>query len=230
MNYAIIVGGGVGVRMGANIPKQFLLLNGIPIMMHTIRAFYGSKHSPQIVIVIPQDQHDYWSECCEKHTFDIPHVVVGGGKSRFESVKNGLAAVQDRCVDLSRCLIAIHDAVRPLIAPDLIDATFEQAALTGAAALAIRSTDSVRLESANGLKNNAYPRQRVYLMQTPQTFKGPVLFESYKQDPDPIFTDDASVVEKKGYPITLVNGDARNVKITFPEDLRIAAILSGADV
>lgn len=230
MNFAIIVGGGTGTRMGADIPKQFLLLHGTPVIMHTIRAFYQSKHSPQIIVVIPAAQHDYWSDCCKKYSFDIPHAIVGGGQSRFESVKKGLAAIQSVCTDLPRSLIAVHDAVRPLISPDLIDVTFEQAALTGAAALAIQSTDSIRLTSNNGLKSNAYPRQRVYCMQTPQTFNGHILLESYKQEPDAMFTDDASVVERKGYPITLVNGDARNVKITFPEDLRIAAILSEADL
>src|SRR5690606_38030343 len=135
--------------------------------------------------------------------------------------------VQSHCTNLSKSLIAVHDGVRPLITPDLIDATFEQAARSGAAALAVQSTNSVRLTSDNGLKNRAYPRQHVYLMQTPQTFNGHILSEAYQQDEDQSFTDDASVVEKKGYPVTLVNGDTRNVKITFPEDLRIAAILSG---
>ncbi|GGC47545.1 2-C-methyl-D-erythritol 4-phosphate cytidylyltransferase [Parapedobacter defluvii] len=226
-HYAIVVGGGTGTRMGSDTPKQFLPLNGIPVAMHAIRAFHNSKYSPQIVVVIPSAQHGYWSELCEKYNFDIPHVVASGGKSRFESVKNGLAAVQLRCTDLSQSLIAVHDAARPLIAPTLIDATFDQAARYGAAALAIQSTNSVRLKSSNGLKNNAYPRQQVYLMQTPQTFNGVILSESYKLDEDNAFTDDASVVEKKGYPITLVDGDTRNIKITFPEDLRIAAILSG---
>lgn len=229
MNYAIIVGGGIGTRMGANIPKQFLPLNGKPVMMHAINAFYRSKHSPQIVVVIPSAQHGYWSDCCKEYDFDIPHVIVGGGQSRFESVRNGLAAVQSQCIDLSQCLIAVHDAVRPLVTPDLIDATYDQASLTGAAALAVQSTDSIRLTSINGIKNKAYPRQRVYRMQTPQTFKGHILSESYEQAPDALFTDDASVVEKKGYPVTLVNGDTRNVKITFPEDLHIAAILSGVE-
>lgn len=216
--------------MGSDIPKQFLLLNGVPVVMHAVHAFCRSRHLPQIVVVIPSDQHHYWSELCKKHKFGVSHIVVNGGKSRFESVKNGLAAVQARCTDIAESLIAIHDAARPLITPDLIDATFDQAALTGAAALAIQSTNSVRLKSSNGLKNNAYPRQQVYLMQTPQTFNGFILSESYQLDEDGTFTDDASVVEKKGYPITLVNGDTRNIKITFQEDLRIAAILSGTDL
>jgi len=172
MNYAIIVGGGVGTRMGAAIPKQFLPLNGIPVMMHTIRAFHHSRHSPQIIVVIPSAQHSRWSELCEKHNFHISHILASGGHSRFESVRSGLAAVQSNCANLSQSLIAVHDAVRPLVSTDLIDATFDQAARTGAAALAVQSTNSVRLTSNNGLKNNAYPRQQVYLMQTPQTLMG----------------------------------------------------------
>lgn len=229
MNYAIIVGGGAGTRMGTDIPKQFLLLSGIPVMMHTIRAFHRCRHSPQLIVVIPQAQHNYWLQLCKKYDFDIPYILVNGGQSRFESVKNGLAAVQSACTDFSQSLIAVHDAVRPLITSDLIDITFDQAALSGAAALAVQSSDSVRLRSSNGLKNNAYPRKQVFLMQTPQTFRGNILSESYLQTPDELFTDDASVVEKKGYPITLVNGDTRNVKITFPEDLRVAEILADID-
>src|SRR5690606_30756766 len=154
MNYAISVGGGSGTRMGTDIPKQFLLLNGIPVMMHTIRAFHHCRHSPQIVVVIPPTQHNYWLELCKKYNFDTPLMLANGGQSRFESVKSGLAVVQSNCTDLSQSLIAVHDAARPLITSDLIDATYDQAARTGAAALAIRSTDSVRLQSSNGLKNN----------------------------------------------------------------------------
>jgi len=229
MNFAIIVGGGSGTRMGTDIPKQFLPLNGIPVIMHSIRAFYSCQHAPNIMVVIPESQHDYWAALCEEHQFNIPHVLVNGGQSRFESVSVGLAAVRSRCPDLSQSLIAVHDAVRPLITPSLIDASFVQAEHSGSAALAIQSNNSVRLESSNGLKNNAFPRQRVYLMQTPQTFRGDILWESYKQPLDVLFTDDASVVEKKGYPITLVNGDTRNLKITFPEDLHLAAILLQMD-
>src|SRR5690606_30436934 len=204
MNYAIIVGGGAGTRMGAAIPKQFLLLNGTPVMMHAIRAFHHSKHSPQIIVVIPSDQHNQWAALCKEHNFHISHILATGGQSRFESVRSGLATVQSHCTNLSKSLVAVHDGVRPLITPDLIDATFEQAARSGAAALAVQSTNSVRLTSDNGLKNRAYPRQHVYLMETQQTFNGHILSEAYQQDEDQSFTDDASVVEKKGYPVTLV--------------------------
>jgi len=225
--YVIIVAGGTGNRMGAALPKQFLPLKGIPVMMHAIRAFHRSEHAPRIVVVIHPAMKAHWAMLCETYDFRVPHITADSGKSRFESVKNGLAVIKLLETDLSRCLIAVHDAARPLITAELIDKTYEQAALTGAAALAVQSINSVRIKSSNGLKNNAYRREHVYLMQTPQTFNGQLLSEAYGQPESETYTDDASVVEKKGYPITLVDGDTRNIKITFPEDLRIAEILFG---
>lgn len=227
MNYVIIVAGGMGTRMGTDIPKQFLLLQGLPVMMHTINAFRRSNSSPDIVVVIPPSLHSHWSALCDVHHFEVPHTIAHGGQSRFESVKKGLDAIKSTGADLERSFIAVHDAARPLISPELIDRTYQQAVLTGAAALATRSTDSIRLESKNGLKNNTHPRARVYLMQTPQVFNGAILSASYEQPDDKTYTDDASVVEKKGYPIALIDGDTLNIKITFPEDLRIAEMLFG---
>lgn len=227
-NYAIIVAGGTGNRMGAEIPKQFLPLDDLPIIMHAILAFHNSKSSPRIIVVIPPAMEADWTSLCEAHDFRIVHTVCYGGSSRFESVKNGLASVKSITSDLSQSIIAVHDGARPLITPELIDQTYEQAMHTGAVALAVPSTSSVRIKSANGLKCNAIRRENVYLMQTPQTFNGSILSEAYEQPDNGIYTDDASVVEKKGYPITLVDGDTRNIKITFPEDLLIAEILLGA--
>jgi len=224
-NYAIIVAGGTGTRMGVDTPKQFLLLGGLPVMMHAILAFYRSDTSPQLIVVIHPALRDCWSALCETHRFTVPHTVVSGGYSRFESVKNGLTAIKSMDNEPTACTIAVHDAARPLIATHLVDKTYAQAALWGAAALAIPATDSVRIVSGNGSKNNAYPRSGVYLMQTPQTFSGSILYDAYEQGDSNGFTDDASVVEKKGYPITLVDGDTRNIKVTFPQDLRIAEIL-----
>ncbi|MEC3881708.1 2-C-methyl-D-erythritol 4-phosphate cytidylyltransferase [Parapedobacter sp. 10938] len=227
MNYAIIVAGGTGSRMGADIPKQFLLLDGLPVMMHAMLAFHRSGSSPQIIVVLHPSLRDDWSALCENYRFTVPHTVVNGGKSRFESVKNGLSEIKSTGADLTHSIIAVHDAARPLVSTTLIDKTYQQAARTGAAALARPSTDSVRITSENGLKNNALPRSYVYLMQTPQSFNGAILCDAYEQDEDHSFTDDASIVEKKGYPITLVDGDTHNIKITFPEDLHIAEILLG---
>ncbi|MGK6353266.1 2-C-methyl-D-erythritol 4-phosphate cytidylyltransferase [Parapedobacter sp. DT-150] len=227
MNYAIIVAGGTGSRMNRDTPKQFLLLNDTPILMHAIRAFHRCESAPRIIVVLPREMSSRWTALCDTYRFDIPHMLVASGKSRFGSVKNGIAAIKAEQTDLSSSLIAIHDAARPLITPALIDLTYEQASRTGAAALAIRSTNSVRLVSGNGLKNNAHRRENVYLMQTPQTFNGLVLASAYEQPEQEAFTDDASVVETNGYPISLVDGDTHNIKITFPEDLRIAEILWG---
>jgi len=229
-NYAIIVAGGTGTRMGVDMPKQFLLLGGLPVMMHAIQAFYRSNSSPQIIVVIHPALHVGWSALCETHHFAVPHTVVSGGNTRFESVKNGLAVISSMVNEPTACTIAVHDAARPLIATHLIDKIYTQAGLSGAAALATPATDSVRIVSVNGSKNNAYPRASVYLMQTPQAFNGAILYDAYKQDDSSAFTDDASVVEKKGYPITLIDGDTRNIKITFPQDLRIAEILLGQDI
>ena len=227
MNYVIIVAGGMGARMGTDTPKQFLLLCGLPVMMHTINAFHRSNSSPHIVVVIHPSLRSQWSALCKTHAFDVPHTIADGGKSRFESVRSGLNTVRATASDLARSVIAIHDAARPLISPKLIDNTYRQAALTNAVALAVRSTNSIRLKSKSGLKNNAYPREDVYLMQTPQAFNGAILSDAYEQPNDESLTDDASVVEKYGYPITLLDGDSRNIKITFPQDLRIAEMLLG---
>lgn len=227
MNFAIIVAGGTGSRMNSDRPKQFLPLAGLPVMMHAIHAFHRSRSSPQLIIAVHPSLRADWSALCEKHCFAVPHTVVDGGKTRFESVKNALEVIKSMDLEPAHCMIAVHDAARPLISPALIDKTYQQAALTGAAALAVPSTDSIRVESGNSLKNNAFPRTRVYLMQTPQTFNGTILCDAYEQVNGYSFTDDASVVEKKGYPITLVDGDTRNIKITFPADLRIAEVLLG---
>ncbi|MFC3196233.1 2-C-methyl-D-erythritol 4-phosphate cytidylyltransferase [Parapedobacter deserti] len=228
MNYAIIVAGGTGSRMGTATPKQFLLLDGLPIVMHAIQAFHSSQSSPEIIVVLPPAMLPEWDQLCTKHRFLVPHSVVGGGVSRFDSVKSGLAAIKSRCLDLSCSIVAVHDGARPLITPAFIDKTYEQASISGSAALAIPSVNSVRLKSLSGLKNNAYRRENVYLMQTPQTFNGLILATAYEQGNAEQSTDDACVVEKKGYPITLVDGDTRNIKITFPEDLHLAEILLSA--
>lgn len=225
MNYAIIAAGGTGNRVGSDIPKQFLLLNGIPVIMHAINAFYRSESAPQIVVAIHSDMQDYWLTLCDKYYFHVPHTIADGGTSRFESVKKALQVIKLMGAQLSECHIAIHDAARPLITPDFIDRTFEQAVLTGAAALAVQSSNSVRIKDADGKTNNAHARENVYLMQTPQAFNGAILLEAYEQPEDKTLTDDASVVERNGYPITLVDGDTRNIKITFPDDVRIAELL-----
>lgn len=213
---AIIVGGGSGSRMLSEIPKQFLLLKGQPVLMHTIEAFYNSEYNPEIIVVLNVDFHLHWENLCVLHNFSIPHLLVKGGTQRFDSVKNGIKTIK------STAIIAIHDAVRPLLSPKLIDRSFKEAEQSGNAVAAIKSRDSIRQQSGQ----NSIPlnREEIYLIQTPQTFSSDILKKAYKQEFRNEFTDDASVVERAGVSINLIEGENRNFKITFPEDIRIAEL------
>jgi 2-C-methyl-D-erythritol 4-phosphate cytidylyltransferase len=217
-NYAIIVAGGSGSRMQATIPKQFLLLNGLPVLMHTIQAFYDAKSQPQIILVLPADAISYWDELCKQYNFETPHKVVNGGKTRFHSVKNGLDTIGD-----TDAVVAIHDAVRPLTSIQIIDNSFTQAAQHGNAVVAVKSRDSIRQVKSE--VSASLIRDEIYLVQTPQTFQLAQLKKAYEQAYDTRFTDDASVVEETGIAIRLIQGDYRNIKITFPEDIAIAELL-----
>jgi 2-C-methyl-D-erythritol 4-phosphate cytidylyltransferase len=217
-NYAIIVAGGSGSRMQSVVPKQFLLLNGIPVLMHTIAAFNESKAQPQIIVVLPSDSHSYWDELCKEHHFEIPHQLISGGETRFHSVKNGLSLINE-----DDAIIAIHDAVRPLISKDTIDESYECAEQYGNAIVAIKSRDSVRQIKDN--RSVSLLRDEIYLIQTPQTFQSAQLKKAYLQPYQAGFTDDASVVEQTGVNINLINGSYQNIKITFPEDIAIAEFL-----
>lgn len=217
--YAIIVGGGSGTRMLSAVPKQFLTLCGKPVLMHTIEAFYTSDVKPEIILVLPSGYHEYWQQLCSEHDFIIPHQLVPGGEMRFHSVKNGLDIIEDG-ID---SLIAIHDAVRPLTSRVIIENSYQIAAEKGNAITAVKSRDSVRLME-NGVSKSLI-RDDVYLIQTPQTFQSARLKNAYQQPFSAKFTDDASVVEEMGIKINLVEGDQRNIKITFPEDLAIAEMI-----
>ncbi|HEX7366679.1 MAG TPA: 2-C-methyl-D-erythritol 4-phosphate cytidylyltransferase [Pelobium sp.] len=218
--YAIIVAGGSGTRMKSDIPKQFLELNGKPVLMHTIEAFYRNEYQPQIILVLAATDLEYWEVLKTKHRFDIPHQMVTGGSERFHSVKNGLALISDE-----NSIVAIHDAVRPLVSQHTINICFETATKKGNAIAAVPSKDSVR-QVKNG-KSEALKRSEVYLVQTPQAFQIKQLTIAYQQNFASFFTDDASVVEKAGYSINLEKGDEFNFKITFIEDLKLAeAILN----
>jgi len=216
--YAIIVAGGSGSRMLSAVPKQFLLLGGLPVLMHTIRAFHQSKSRPQIILVLPRNFHLYWQDLCVKHDFHIRHQLVNGGETRFQSVKNGLDTITD-----ANTIIAVQDAVRPLTDMDIIDHSYTYAAEHGNAVVAVKSRDSVRQ-----LKNNqsvCLVRDEIYLVQTPQTFQSAQLKKAYEQPYHAKFTDDASVVEETGIAINLIEGNYKNIKITFPEDIAIAEVL-----
>lgn len=220
-NFAIIVAGGSGSRMQSSVPKQFLLLNGKPVLMHTIEAFCKSQSMPQIILVLHSGFHQYWEQLCKEHNFSIPVALVKGGETRFHSVKAGLELIPDEL----NAIIAIHDAVRPLISPTIIDESFRYAFEHGNAIAAVKSRDSVR-QVINDY-TISLKREDIYLVQTPQTFQSDLLKKAYKVEYDENFTDDASVVEKSGGIINLINGSHQNFKITFPEDITIAeAILN----
>ncbi len=214
--YTILVGGGSGSRMQQDIPKQFLLVAGKPVLMHTLEAFYQSEPRPEIIVVLNVDYHEYWEKLCKTHQFSIPHTLVKAGQERFFSVKNGLKLVK------GKALVAIHDAVRPSIKKEKIEEAFSYAEVNGNAVLAIQSKDSVRLSDTKG--NKALERDLVYLIQTPQIFTNNVLQKAYQQEFRTSFTDDASVVEHAGVAIHLVQGDPKNIKITYPEDLALAEV------
>jgi 2-C-methyl-D-erythritol 4-phosphate cytidylyltransferase len=217
-NYAIIVAGGSGSRMQSALPKQFLLLNGLPVLMHTIKAFEQTSVKPDIILVLPAGYHDYWGELCHTYNFTTPHLLVAGGQTRFHSVKNGLDQIlQDDA------LIAVHDAVRPLTSGHIIETSYQHAWQYGNAVTAVKSRDSVR-QLVNHTSVSLI-RNQIYLIQTPQTFKAGLLKKAYEQPYSEKFTDDASVVEQQGIEIQLTEGDYQNIKITFPEDIAIAELL-----
>ena len=218
--FAIIVAGGSGKRMNSAVPKQFLLVNEKPILMHTIEKFQQSSFHPKIVLVLAESDLPLWKKLVSEYNFASPHEVVKGGKERFFSVKNGLDFVAKQINESEESIIAIHDAVRPLVSVNTIDLCYINAMKNGNAVAAIPCKDSVRIQ--NGDKNSAIPRESVYLVQTPQTFKYKELKESYLKDYNTHFTDDASVVEANHYPIFIEQGDQFNIKITFPEDIILA--------
>ena len=215
-NCCIIVAGGNGSRMGTELPKQFLLIAGIPVLMHTIRNFYDFDPSLQLVLVLPEAEITSWDNLCRKHQFAIPHQVIAGGDTRFQSVKNGLSLV-------SKChLIAIHDGVRPLVSHETVARCFDCADQNGAAIPVLPANESLR----EGTMDESVPldRSRFYMVQTPQVFNAAIIQDSYNQAYIPEFTDDASVVENIGTAVQLVLGNRENIKITYPEDIEIAEL------
>ncbi len=212
--YAIIVAGGKGLRMGSSLPKQFLLLNGLPVLMHTINAFFLADKSTEIYVVLPEDHLSYWKELVDQYLFDIDHQLVTGGESRFQSVKNGLSAIG------SSGVVAIHDGVRPLVSASIINNSFEQANKYGSAIAAVPCKDSLRVKSGDTTKS--VDRSAYYLIQTPQTFRVPEIKDAFQVEEQNYFTDDASVFENAGRRIVLIDGDYRNIKLTTKEDIIFA--------
>ncbi len=212
----IIVAGGSGMRMGADIPKQFLLLKGKAILMHTIDLFYKYDPAINIVLVLPKSQIDYWKNLCASQNYNIKHRIVEGGETRFYSVKNGLNHVEEG-------FVAIHDGVRPMLSIDLIDKLFNTAIEKGNAIPAVGINESLRIFDENS--NKTIDRQSIKIVQTPQVFRVDEIKMSYTQAYKSEFTDDASVLESMDYEINLVEGDKKNIKITTSFDLLLVEAL-----
>jgi 2-C-methyl-D-erythritol 4-phosphate cytidylyltransferase len=213
----IIVAGGTGTRMGKNIPKQFLDLQGKPILMHTIEVFHRFDRQMQIIVVLPHDQHKTWEALCKKHHFSINHQLTSGGETRFHSVKNGLALAPETG------LIGIHDGVRPLVSAETIERCYTGAEQHGACIPVIPVTESVRL--VEGDQSVPVDRSKYVLIQTPQVFKAEWIHQAYNQPFSGAFTDDATVLEKWGQKVVLTEGNFENIKITRPIDLTLAEAL-----
>ena len=215
--YAVIVAGGSGKRMGAEIPKQFLELAGRPVLMHTIERFKSFNNSIEIITVLPENQLRFWIDLQKKHSFTVPHTLVKGGSNRFCSVRNGLKFVY------IPGLVAIHDGVRPFVSIDTIKRCFDTAEKLGNAIPAISPTESLRILNEQG----SVPVNRLHVkqIQTPQVFNAALIKKAYLQEYDPEFSDDATVLEKTGEKINLIEGNRENIKITNPEDLIISVAL-----
>jgi 2-C-methyl-D-erythritol 4-phosphate cytidylyltransferase len=209
----IIVAGGAGIRMGGNIPKQFILLNGLPILMHSIKRFHEYDSNVRIIVVLPAAETDRWKSLINKYKFSVPHKVVYGGQSRFESVQNGLKEVHSG-------IVAIHDGVRPLISTKLIGHCFLEAESYSNAIPSIPVTDTIRM--ANEVENIMIDRALLKRIQTPQCFEVEMLKKAYEAAPNQDYTDDAGVFESIGNMIHLVEGEKLNIKITDPDDLVVA--------
>jgi len=214
--YAIIVAGGVGTRMGANTPKQFLLLNDKPILYYTLKVFLEAYPDLKIVLVLPEEYTDLGREIIDGW-FDYSRIqITSGGETRFHSVKNGLALAEKDSI------IFVHDAVRCLVTTDLIHRCYDNASKTGSAVPAIRSRDSVRILNEEENDNEVLDRSKIVFIQTPQAFHSRILLPAFEIDFKERFTDEATVVEAFGLKISLVEGEENNIKITRPIDLVIA--------
>lgn len=218
MNNVIIVAGGKGLRMGGDVPKQFIELKGMPVLMRTMERFYGFDPAMRMILVLPGSQVDYWRELCRRHDFRVPHVVARGGDTRFHSVRNGLALAQDGG------LTGVQDGVRPFVSEDTIRRCYAAAEKTGAAVPVLLSTESLRRVDASG-SSHAVERAAYRTVQTPQVFDTALLKAAYERPYQSFYTDDASVVEAVGHGITLVEGNRENIKLTTPFDLKVAGVL-----
>ena len=215
---ALIVAGGKGLRMGSELPKQFLPIGGKPVLMHTLEAFHRFDKRMQLILVLPREQQGFWRELCETHGFNIRHEIADGGETRFHSVKNGLALING-----ISGMVGVHDGVRPFVSQEVIARCFREAAVRKAVIPVIDVVETVRHLTGSG--SETVNRNDYKLVQTPQVFDADLLRRAYEQEFTPFFTDDASVVEAMGVPVHLVEGNRENIKITTPFDLKVGSAL-----
>lgn len=220
MDYIIIVAGGKGLRMGSDVPKQFLPVKGMPVLMRTISRFHECNPSMQIILVLPHHQQQYWHDLCSQYAFGIAHTVVDGGDTRFASSRNGLAAIPDDATGA----VGIHDGVRPFVAAEVISRCYDAARTHGAAIPVMPVTDTLRYIDSATTGHNVL-RTDYRIVQTPQVFDIALLKRAFTQPFREEFTDDASVVEAMGCSVEMVEGNRENIKITTPFDLKIAETL-----
>ena len=219
MDYVIIVAGGKGLRMGSDIPKQFLPIAGKPVLMRTLERFRAYSSALQIILVLPEAQQDYWQELCKQYDFKVDYQLANGGQTRFHSVQNGLALVPDD----AEGVVGVHDGVRPFPSIDVILNCYDTARTKKAVIPVIPVVETVRQLKSEG--SITVPRDQYRLVQTPQTFDIQLLKAANRQPYNDGFTDDASVVESYGHAITLVEGNRENIKITTPYDIIVAEAL-----
>ena len=223
MDYVIIVAGGKGLRMGSDVPKQFLPVGGVPVLMRTISRFAEAVPGMGIILVLPESQHGYWDSLCREHSFAVSHTVVNGGDTRFASSRNGLMAISAD----AQGLVGIHDGVRPFVSAEVICRCYDAARSHGAAIPVMPVTDTLRLVSPDGGGHNVL-RSDYRVVQTPQVFDISLARRAFDRPYSESFTDDASVVEAAGHRVTMVEGNRENIKLTTPFDLKIAESLLNA--
>ena len=227
-NYIIIVAGGKGLRMGGDVPKQFLPIGGKPVLMHTLQRFRDYSEELQIILVLPREQQEYWKELCKEYGFTVEHRVADGGATRFHSVQNGLALIPDD----AQGVVGVHDGVRPFVSLDVIARCYDTARQTGTAIPMVPVVETLRHIDEEEQASRTVSRADYRLVQTPQTFDIQILkaanSHALSVSGDSVaaiaalFTDDASVVEAYGHTVTLVDGNRENIKITTPFDLKVA--------
>ena len=213
MDYIIIVAGGKGLRMGGDIPKQFLPIGGKPVLMRTIERFRAYSNNLQIILVLPEAQQDYWKQLCKEYAFDVDYMLTNGGETRFHSVQHGLALIPDD----AQGVVGVHDGVRPFPSIEVIKNCYETAREKKAVIPVVPVVETLR-HITDGTK----PRNEYRLVQTPQCFDIQLLKAANRQPYNDGFTDDASVVEAFGFENTLVEGNRENIKITTPYDIVVA--------